>query len=702
VNPTSDPKTCPYVGLDPFESAHANYFFGRNRESKIIADHILARPVTVLFGASGTGKSSILNVGVPNLLKQIAKEHQDDPKNTPDDIGSYFVVKSQRDWQDPASAAQIIRSWTTETFAHPVLVFLDQFEEYFLYADQAHVHEFGQTLHDLLARNDVPVHLIFGLRDDGLHRLDQLRAYIPAILDTTIELRGLTDAGVREAIRGPINRYNEDFRESAFAIEVEDGLVDRLVRQLKEADNRHGIDRASSRTDRPIELPYLQLALTKIWAAEGGKNATILHESTLVGRLGGVSTIVRDHVKGVMSTLAPGEQTLCAKMFDRLVTAIGGKIAYPTAALATEAVLGQHLDRQKIEATLNKLTTTGARILKPVSINGLDGFELFHDVLGLPVLEWKQSFEARQKEVKVRRLARLVRLLAVLLVAIFVSGTFYTAYYFIIQYYSRSFIGLNLLTDTAERDLKAGNSFTECKVGCPEMVVVPANPFRMGSLTGVGPTADEGPPHTVTIPRPFAVSKFAVTFEQWDACATYGDCYKKTSDDGYGRGRQPVINVSWTDAKTYALWLTKMTGKNYRLLSEAEYEYAARGGTQTTYPWGPEFLPGKAGCKACGGPWENKPAPVGSFPPNDFGLYDMLGNVLEWVEDCYQANYNGAPSDGSAWTSGDCRRRVGRGSVSWMTDKEDISKLHVTQRRFAGIDFIGPGLGFRVARTLAP
>jgi formylglycine-generating enzyme required for sulfatase activity len=193
-----------------------------------------------------------------------------------------------------------------------------------------------------------------------------------------------------------------------------------------------------------------------------------------------------------------------------------------------------------------------------------------------------------------------------------------------------------------------------------------------------------------------------VTFEQWDACATYGDCDKTVSDDGYGRGRQPVINVSWTDAKTYASWLTKVTGKNYRLLSEAEYEYAARGGTQTTYPWGPDFVPGMAGCKICGGLWENKPAPVGSFPPNNFGLYDMVGNIFEWVEDCYHASYKDSPpNDGAAWLTGDCRRRVGRGSGSWLTD-DDVTKLHVSRRNYYNVGAIASGLGFRVARTLAP
>src|SRR5689334_11194399 len=233
------------------------------------------------------------------------------------------------------------------------------------------------------------------------------------------------------------------------------------------------------------------------------------------------------------------------------------------------------------------------------------------------------------------------------------------------------------LSPTQEKALKPKDTFKEC-ANCPEMMVVPAGSFMMGSPKGEpGRSADEGPQHTVTIARPFAVGRFSVTFEEWDACAADGGCNQmevlaglgkvirpyKPSDEGWGRGRRPVINVSWDDAKAYVAWLSRKTGKPYRLLSGSEYEYATRAGTQTAYPWGDAIGTNNANCHACGSQWDAKQtAPVGSFAANGFGLYDMVGNVREWTEDCYHDTYSGAPTDGSAWIEGgNCYDRVVRG-----------------------------------------
>ncbi len=230
------------------------------------------------------------------------------------------------------------------------------------------------------------------------------------------------------------------------------------------------------------------------------------------------------------------------------------------------------------------------------------------------------------------------------------------------------------------------------------MIVVPASPFKMGSPEGQGDKT-EHPQHDVTIARPFAVAKFELTFDEWDACAAHGDC-AHVGDSGWERDRRPTINVSWDDAQTYVKWLSRITGKPYRLLSEAEYEYAARAGTQTAYPWGPEIkLNGKAmaNCAGCGSQWDGKQtAPAGSFPANRFGLYDMVGNVWEWTEDCWNPNYKGAPVDGLAWTSGDCNIRVVRGG-SWVSLPV---RSAARSRGYTGDRSLD--LGFRVARTLTP
>ena len=257
------------------------------------------------------------------------------------------------------------------------------------------------------------------------------------------------------------------------------------------------------------------------------------------------------------------------------------------------------------------------------------------------------------------------------------------------------------LSPMQEKALKPKDTFKEC-ANCPEMVVVPAGSFTRGSPTSEpGHSADEGPQHTVTIARPFAVGRFAVTFDEWDACAADGGCNGyKPSDEGWGRGRRPVINVSWDDAKAYVAWLSKKTGKSYRLLSGAEYEYATRAGTQTAYPWGNAIGTNNANCHACGSQWDaRQTAPVGSFAANGFGLYDMVGNVEEWMEDCYHDSYSGAPSDGSAWIEGaDCSRRIVRAG-SWFFAP---AFLRSAKRYWFTTDYRLNYLGFRVARTLAP
>jgi formylglycine-generating enzyme required for sulfatase activity len=236
------------------------------------------------------------------------------------------------------------------------------------------------------------------------------------------------------------------------------------------------------------------------------------------------------------------------------------------------------------------------------------------------------------------------------------------------------------------------------------MIVVPAGQFMMGSPeTEKGRQDDEGPQHEVTIAKAFAVSKFAVTFAEYDACVDAGACLKpKPSDSSWGRDNRPAINVSWEDAQRYTGWLSRSTGKTYRLLSEAEWEYAARAGSSTAYPWGDEIGKGNANCTDCGSQWDGKQtAPVGSFKPNAFGLYDMHGNVWQWVDDCfnpYQEKPEALKTTGAAWTSGNCSRRVVRGG-SWDYYPQLLRSAY---RHWFTTVIRSDFLGFRVARTLIP
>ena len=231
----------------------------------------------------------------------------------------------------------------------------------------------------------------------------------------------------------------------------------------------------------------------------------------------------------------------------------------------------------------------------------------------------------------------------------------------------------------------------------PEMVEIPGGSFRMGCVSGQDCHNREHPVHTVRV-ESFELSKYEVTFEEYDRFTAATD-RKSADDEGWGRGRRPVMNVSWEDAVAYVRWLSGQTGERYRLPSEAEWEYAARAGTETAYSWGNEIGRNRANCDGCGSQWDLwQTAPVGSFGPNGWGLHDMHGNVWEWAQDCWNDSYRGAPSDGSAWESGECPRRVLRGG-SWRFNPRGLRSAIRNGRTSAARDF---GNGFRVARTITP
>lgn len=244
--------------------------------------------------------------------------------------------------------------------------------------------------------------------------------------------------------------------------------------------------------------------------------------------------------------------------------------------------------------------------------------------------------------------------------------------------------------------------FKDCR-DCPQMVTVPAGQFMMGS------PADEknrGPEtqHSVTIAKPFAVSRFEITFDEWRACMKAGGCEGyRPEDEGWGRGRRPVIYMNWNDAQAYVAWLAKTTGKPYRLLSEAEWEYAARAGSQGPFSYGQTVTAAQANFDATSktdlnpkGIKRGKTTPVGAFKPNAFGLYDMHGNVFEWVQDCWHDDYIAAPADGRAWEEPGCEGRMLRGG-SWDDYAGDI---RAAARTGGGADERSYADGVRVARDL--
>ena len=459
----ADPRDCPYVGLDPFEKAYERFYFGREQDSRVIADHVASRSITVLYGPSGVGKSSVLNVGLPTALRRRAP----------------WTIVTLRDWQDPEAierhAVEALRAALPDGVKNsqrhtrfprqvvgalratkqPLLLILDQFEEYFLYPSESH-RDAERALGALIAQRRLDMHVLIALRDDFLHLLDRLRAIVPGILETTIRLGHLNDVAAGNAIRGPVERYNEIYRKGAAPIEVEDALVQTLIRDLRRGAGRQVGEGVGSGPLEPIELPYLQLTMTKLWAREGGRDATALRVETLTKELGGVQEIARQHVDQILSELTVKEQEICAGIFRNLVTSSGGKIAYPTNDLARQIAedrkqagdgrANEIASADDVAKVLSKLTPTGTRLLKPVKANGVDAIELFHDVLAQPVLRWRRDFNADGRLRKEQARARLFRTLATVFGLITLLAVLATGYAYVNNIEVRETMGRSALS----------------------------------------------------------------------------------------------------------------------------------------------------------------------------------------------------------------------------------------------------------------
>lgn len=281
------------------------------------------------------------------------------------------------------------------------------------------------------------------------------------------------------------------------------------------------------------------------------------------------------------------------------------------------------------------------------------------------------------------------------------------------------------LAATAQADEDVGDTFTDCSV-CPEMIVLPAGSFLMGSPESEPERRENEKQRRVTFAKPFAISPTPITWNQWEACVRDRWCEGAAIDEAlrlgmdgnpnpnyrdYGRGTRPAVGMSWFDAQHFVGWLNWKSDSdddNYRMPSEAEWEYAARAGTTTTFPWGNEldYDYGNFGQRSDGlgghvegrDQWLDETSPVASFPPNAWGVYDMHGNIFEWTQDCFQADLSSAPVDGSVNTEGDCSVRVFRAGTYTSN-----AYMQRSARRGAPYKATARGrnyLGFRVVKTL--
>jgi len=368
----------PFVGLDAFDEETADYFVARDRDARVLASNVLVLPVTVLYGGSGVGKSSLLHAGLPRAIRVLREEDEDDEDGE-------IAIRYHDKWSDPSATLVWLRDRIKEANAaaeKPLILVLDQFEEYFLYRDS---EMFERELARALESRSSRLRVLVSLRDDGLYLLDQLRRALPGLLSNRIELRQLDGHSIRMAVEQPVRLFNER-HPSMTPMKVTRDFTDELIRQLHESVPESGQWRRMRASERYIELPYLQLALQCLWdAARSERNSLDL---ALLNEKGGVADIIRNHVVAVLQDLDVSERYFAALVFHYLVTPSGGKFAYTAADLARNiSETERQVQQQPVARLLAKLAGADHRLLRAAA----GRYELFHDTLAKPVLEWREE-----------------------------------------------------------------------------------------------------------------------------------------------------------------------------------------------------------------------------------------------------------------------------------------------------------------------
>jgi hypothetical protein len=411
------PSAAPYIGLVPYAEKDAPLFFGREAEREIITANLIASRLTLLYGASGVGKSSVLHAGVAYHLRQLAQQHlaehgtpefvvvvfsawRDDPlvglaEGIRDAVANALNVHTLEPVPPSRSFTQTLQAWS-ERVDGDLLIILDQLEEYFLYHPQedgggTFAIEFPRAVNN----PDLRVNFLVSIREDSLAKLDRFKGRIPNLFDNYLRIEHLDREQARKAIENPIERYNRLHVTDEQRVSIEAALVEAVLDQIRTGqvmlgESGGGIVKGEKAETR-IETPYLQLVMTRLWDEDMRTGSRVLRLETL-NRLGGAERIVKTHLDMTMSALPPNEEDIAARVFHYLVTPSGTKIAHSVGDLAEYAKLPE----TKLAPVLEKLSGTGVRVLRPVAPPvGLPGalrYEIFHDVLAPAILDWRARY----------------------------------------------------------------------------------------------------------------------------------------------------------------------------------------------------------------------------------------------------------------------------------------------------------------------
>jgi hypothetical protein len=418
------PPASPYLGLRPYTESDSAFFFGREGDREIVSANLLGARLTLLYGPSGVGKSSVLLAGVVSHLRERSRE------NLVDDDAAGFAVVVVRAWADPdplktiaaaaraeaaallerddlpeppsgATLAEVLDHWSGQVRGK-LLVLFDQFEEYFLYHD----HERGPGTFDAefpqaVNRAELRANFLLSIRDDSLARLDRFKGRIPNLFENRLQIDHLTLAAARDAVKLPIEEYNRRVLPER-RVEIEDELVSDVLDQVRTGRVSLGAGgagtlEAGAAAEARVETPILQVVLTALWEKEAEQGSKTLRAQTLV-ELGGAEQVVRGRLDERMNRLDPGEQEVAADVARFLVTPSGTKIAWTAADLAAvtypKAELAD-LAFPQVTSVLEKLAEGDTRILRPVAPPAGEGptrYEIFHDILGPAILDWRTRY----------------------------------------------------------------------------------------------------------------------------------------------------------------------------------------------------------------------------------------------------------------------------------------------------------------------
>ena len=759
--PPGDPHRSVYRGLSALDTPDAAIFFGRDAQITLGLDRLrlmrggAPERMLVILGASGAGKSSFLRAG---LLARLQRDEENylvlpvvrpgaaaltGPEGLYASLGRAGVTVRPTDPESLAAALGALRAAAAGRIARgeaeleraPAIVLpLDQAEELFG-AENSERAAFCGLLAGLIER-DRNVIVVATIRSDAYQAL-QAEPALAGVRQSLFSLPPIVAGAFQEIILGPA-------RLARPPIEVEPELTQALLTEIETSD----------------ALPLLAVTMERLQTQFGrsGKLRLADYRETLGGVGGAIqaSVVAAIGLFPDAATLALARRLFIPAMVQvgpdgvKRRTARREDIPAEAQALADRFVAQRLLaiDRREADGgAVETIEITHEAILRhwPAlaawvaeeqdALRGLEGVRaaaqdweaharheawLNHDrdrltqaagvaarkdfaaVIDAPMRAYLAACQARARRALFRRraLQALAAIVALPLLAIGALSVYDASVRPLIARYLRYAPYARTAASLAAQP--AGATFQDCRAGaedCPAMVVLPAGRFLMGAPASDA-TADpsERPQHAVSIRR-FAVSRNDVTFAEWQACVDAGGCARNRDPDnsGWGKAARPVINISWKDAQDYAAWLSKVTGQPYRLLSEAEWEYAARAGTTSAYFWGDAVGAAHADCTGCGSRWDGKAtAPVGSFAPNAFGLNDMAGEVWQYVADCASASYAGAPADGSAWTGGDCSYRGVRGG-SWRSVPSNVTAFHRDKNSPTDRD---DSNGFHIARSL--